>query len=185
MRSLVRGWIDLAHAAPGMQFPALVGFRRLFAWSGGRKPGRAPLRMSGLLVASILAILCSSGVNGDIVRAGALRSVRPGDLVTHVFTVRNPSTQRESYRVNVALPEGWMGLPVVEQLGARGGEGAASVCDRSRVAAGCGRIVSHRAHRHVDGEPCSAGDSTRRGGGAAGGWVHPPIGDRQEGLSRR
>jgi len=50
------------------------------------------------------------------VTATPLKLVSPGELVTHVFTVKNEGTASDVYDLQLDLPQGWNSLPVPSQL---------------------------------------------------------------------
>ncbi|MEF8798565.1 MAG: SdrD B-like domain-containing protein, partial [Candidatus Bipolaricaulota bacterium] len=50
------------------------------------------------------------------ISATDLKIAEPGELVTHVFTVRNEGSSSDTYELTLELPEGWTSLPVTDQV---------------------------------------------------------------------
>ncbi|MBS3792914.1 hypothetical protein KGY77_09775 [Candidatus Bipolaricaulota bacterium] len=50
------------------------------------------------------------------ITATQLKMANPGELVTHVFTVKNESSTSGTYQLTLDLPEGWTSLPISPEV---------------------------------------------------------------------
>ncbi len=50
------------------------------------------------------------------INATGLKLAEPGELVTHVFTVKNEGSSPDEYKLTLDLPKGWTSLPVGDQV---------------------------------------------------------------------
>jgi len=72
------------------------------------------------LVFCITVVLCltasvyaASGVSLDV---GLPKTAKPGDLITHVFTIKNTGTDADQYNLKLTRPAGWAALPIPSQV---------------------------------------------------------------------
>ena len=59
---------------------------------------------------------------GVSVEVGLPKTAKPGDLVTHVFVIKNTGTVVDQYNLELTLPTGWTALPVPGQVSLGAGE---------------------------------------------------------------
>jgi len=52
----------------------------------------------------------------------ALKLSNPGEIVTHVFTIKNEGTSSDTYELSLGLPEDWTSLPITDQLNVAAGD---------------------------------------------------------------
>lgn len=75
---------------------------------------------------ALAAVVLASGwvhaAHGLSVEVGPPQSARPGELVTHVFTIRNTGTVDDQFLVNLMAPQGWTALPVEASVSLAPGE---------------------------------------------------------------
>jgi|AntAceMinimDraft_16_1070373.scaffolds.fasta_scaffold01796_8 hypothetical protein len=66
--------------------------------------------------------LCNAASYEVSISATATKFVGVGDLVTHVFTIRNDGTDPDTYALALTLPQGWVALPVPATISIPAGE---------------------------------------------------------------
>ena len=83
-------------------------------------------RAVGFLVLCLVAVIgvhiSVNATYGVSVEVGLPKTAKPGDLVTHVFLVKNTGTAVDQYKLEVTLPTGWTALPVPGQVSLGAGE---------------------------------------------------------------
>jgi len=78
------------------------------------------------LVFCITLVLCLTAsvyaASGVSLEVGPPKTAKPGDLITHVFTIKNTGTDADQYNLELTLPTGWAALPIPSQLSLAVGE---------------------------------------------------------------
>ena len=78
------------------------------------------------LVFCITVVLCLTAsvyaASGVSIEIGPPKTAKPGDLITHVFTIKNTGTNADQYNLKITLPAGWVALPIPSQVSLAVGE---------------------------------------------------------------
>ena len=70
-----------------------------------------------LCLAAVIGLQVSvNAAYGVSVEVGPPKTAKPGDLVTHVFVIKNTGTAADQYNLKLTLPNGWTALPIPSQV---------------------------------------------------------------------